>query len=142
MIIKSITAKETYPLRLSVLKTCDAYIYKYQGDLDKDTLHFGAFKKEVLIGVVSLMKTANNSFKGKQIQLRGMAVATDYQGKSIGKALVSYVKETCKQQELDILWCNAREKAVSFYKKQGFKTIGKLFYIKNVGMHYIMSTEI
>ena len=138
MIIKQIKAKETYPLRLSVLKTCEAYIYQYQGDFNQTTQHFGAFINDKLIGIVSLMQSDNPLFKGNQMQLRGMAVAINQQGKAIGAKLVLHVKEICKQQNVDILWCNAREKAVDFYQKQAFEIIGQSFDIEHVGMHYTM----
>ena len=136
MIIKQIKANETYPLRLSVLKTCDEYIYQYQGDFDKETMHFGAFIDNVLVGIVSLMQNNNPFFNGKHFQLRGMAVATNHHGKSIGTKLVAHIITICEQQNTAILWCNAREKAIDFYKKQGFNTEGKPFNIKHVGMHY------
>ena len=142
MIIKQIKANETYPLRLSVLKTCDEYIYQYQGDFDKETMHFGAFIDDELVGIVSLMQNNNPFFNGKQIQLRGMAVATNQHGKNIGTKLVAHIITICKQQNIAVLWCNAREKAIDFYKKQGFTLEGKPFTIKHVGMHYTMIKKI
>ena len=41
-----------------------------------------------------------------------------------------------------ILWCNAREKALGFYLKVGFKPSGELFTIQNVGKHMLMSIHI
>jgi len=142
MIIKQIKAEETYPLRLSVLKTCEAYIYQYQDDFNQTTQHFGAFISDELVGIVSLMQSDNPLFKEKQMQLRGMAVATNQHGKAIGAKLVLHVKKICEQQEFDVLWCNAREKVIKFYQKQDFKTIGRSFYIKHVGVHYIMSANL
>ena len=123
MIIKQIKANETYPLRLSVLKTCDDYIYQYQGDFDKETMHFGAFIDDKLVGIASLMQNNNPLFNEKQFQLRGMAVATTHHSKNIGSKLVAHIITICEQQNTTILWCNAREKAIDFYKKQGFNRV-------------------
>lgn len=142
MIIKQIKAEETYPLRLSVLKTCEEYIYHYQGDFDQTTQHFGAFIADELVGIVSLMQNDCPLFKGKQMQLRGMAVANNLHGKSIGAQLVNKVKLVCKQLKTDVLWCNAREKVIKFYTKQGFKIIGQSFNIEYVGMHYTMFVDL
>ena len=136
---KQITAVETSKLRLEVLKTCEEYEYKYQGDFDKNTIHLAAFKSNNLIGIVSLMKTSNNSFKGKQMQLRGMAIQKSYQGKNIGAKLINKCVLFCSDREINLIWCNAREESVDFYKKQGFEIHGESFHIKNVGTHYLMS---
>lgn len=141
IIIKQINAPETYELRLSVLKTCEKYIYKYQGDFDSKTVHFGAFEKNKLIGIVSLMEASNSSFKGKQMQLRGMAVDLGCQGENVGKVLVNQSLLYCKAKNKNILWCNARKQAVSFYVKQGFKVFSEPFNIEHVGVHYKMAIE-
>jgi len=98
VVFKQINTEETYKLRLEVLKTCEEYAYKYQGDFDKNTIHIGAFENNNLIG--SLMKTSNNSFKGKQMQLRGMAIIKSSQGKSVGAELVSECILFCKSQQI------------------------------------------
>jgi predicted GNAT family N-acyltransferase len=138
MIIKKIQPTDTYKLRLKVLKTCDDYIYKYQGDFDDDTSHFGAFENDINIGIVSLMTQKNPLFKGKQMQLRGMAVLDNLQSRGVGKRLVDEVIVESKKYQTDIIWCNAREHVVDFYKKQGFKISGERFYIEHVCYHYIM----
>jgi len=138
LFIKQILAKETYPLRLSVLKTCDEYVYQYQGDFDKRTVHFGVFSQDILVGIVTVMEKIHHSLKGKQFQLRGMAVHKSFQKKGIGAKLVEKVKAYCIEQKTSFLWCNAREKAVSFYKKQGFKAQSDVFYIEHVGNHFMM----
>ena len=48
MIVEKIATTATYALRLSVLKTCEAYNYKYKGDFDKTTTHYGAFLSDKL----------------------------------------------------------------------------------------------
>ena len=88
MKIIQISAEETYPLRLAVLKTGDAYKYQYKGDLDKNTIHLAAIQKNEIIGIVSLMKTDNATLTKKQLQIRGMAVAKKWQNKNIGQQLI------------------------------------------------------
>jgi len=139
MIIKQISAKETYPLRLSVLKTCDEYIYQYQGDFDKKTVHFGCFSKNILIGIVTVMEKSNPLLNNKQFQLRGMAVSKEFQKNGVGALLVNKVKEFCIENNANVLWCNARENAVNFYRKQGFKIQGEVFHIEHVGNHFVMA---
>lgn len=136
--IIQIQAKQTYKLRLEVLKTCDAYIYRYKGDFDATTMHFGAFLDNINIGIVTLMENNHDYFSGKQIQLRGMAITKSAQGKKIGEKLILAFKEESIKRNATVIWCNARDYSVEFYKKQGFKIKGNKFYIENVCDHYVM----
>ena len=136
--IKNISAQETYTIRLEVLRKGIDLPYKFNGDLDSDTFHLGAFKDGKLIAVSSFMKVKNTYFKGSQYQLRGMATLAQYQGFGIGKQLLRKAEEILEPLNIDCLWCNARIIAVDFYKKQGFKTFGEVFDISLIGGHYIM----
>ena len=64
--IKNIRAQETYPIRLEVLRKGIDLPYKFNGDLDSDTFHLGAFKDGKLIAVSSFMKVKKSHFKGSQ----------------------------------------------------------------------------
>ncbi|HFS67018.1 MAG TPA: GNAT family N-acetyltransferase [Flavobacteriia bacterium] len=134
--IKEIDATETYPVRLKVLKTNKNYQYKYQGDFDEKTKHFGVFDTNNLIGIVSVMETNHPKLVNNAIQLRGMAIDEAYQKKGIGKLLVRHIEK--KYSNKDLIWCNARDYAVGFYNSLGFSIFGKKFYIKNVCDHFVM----
>ncbi len=138
MVIKKIQAKETYKLRLEVLKTNKDYIYQYQGDFFEKTIHFTAFIKDSIVGIITLMENENPSFSGKQLQLRGMAVKENLQSSGVGSKLIEKVILECKARNADILWCNAREDVIPFYEKSGFTIFGNRFFIKNVGYHYVL----
>ncbi|UMB60895.1 GNAT family N-acetyltransferase [Lutibacter sp. A80] len=136
--IKEITAKETFEIRLEVLRRNIPLPYEFKGDFDQDTFHLGAFKEGKLIAVSSFMKAENNSFKGKQYQLRGMATLNNYQGFGAGKLLISKAEEILKSLHINCLWCNARVIALDFYKKQGFLTYGDKFEVPLIGDHFVM----
>ena len=38
----------------------------------------------------------------------------------------------------NLLWFNARETAVDFYKKMGYTVIGESFIINDIGTHFVM----
>lgn len=136
--IKEISAKETFPIRLEVLRKNIPLPYEFNGDFDEDTFHLGAFKNGEPIAVSSYMKASNPNFEGNQYQLRGMATLTAYQGFGAGKSMLEKAFLILKEKKIDVLWCNARLLAVDFYKKQGFKTFGDKFEISYVGEHYMM----
>lgn len=129
----------TYPLRISVLRNGIAKDYQFVGDNDKETFHVGAFLNEQCIGIASCMKKENLLFEvGFQYQLRGMAVEPLMQGKGVGKAIVEKTLVFLEERKCAIVWCNARLKAVDFYKKMGFLVVGEKFMIPKVGLHYLM----
>jgi GNAT superfamily N-acetyltransferase len=144
MEIKKINAIDTYPVRQEVLRkgkpieTC-----QFKGDDDENTVHFGLYQKEQLIGIISIFKEKNNLFQEKnQFQIRGMAVLEDFQGKGFGAELVKVAENYCINQNVDLIWFNAREKAIPFYKKLGYTSIGDSFLIPDVGIHFAMYKKI
>ena len=76
--------------------------------------------------------------QGEQFQLRGMAVLKPYQNKGFGNLLLNKAEELVTQRKGTLIWCNAREVAVTFYKKNGFEIIDKPFVIPKIGLHYVM----
>jgi ribosomal protein S18 acetylase RimI-like enzyme len=136
--IQQISAAETHPIRLEVLRKNIPLPHEFKGDLDNDTFHLGAFKNGTLIAVSSYMQENNKNFKGKGYQLRGMATLPQFQGLSAGKLMLEKATEIMKLKNTNYLWCNARLAAVDFYKKQGLQTYGELFDIQLVGPHYVM----
>jgi predicted GNAT family N-acyltransferase len=140
--IKEISAQETFPIRLEVLRKNIPLPFEFNGDFDDETFHLGAFKNDKLIAVSSYMKASNKIFEGNQYQLRGMATLMEYQGFGVGKLMLQKAVQILKGKNITILWCNARIVAVDFYKKQGFQTFGKKFEISTVGEHFVMFKEL
>jgi ribosomal protein S18 acetylase RimI-like enzyme len=67
-----------------------------------------------------------------------MAVLKSHQKKGLGKALIHFGENLLQQKKVSIVWCNAREVAVNFYKNNGFNIISKPFHIGDIGLHYVM----
>lgn len=144
MEIKKISSSATYPVRHEVLRkgkpieTC-----QFKGDDDENTVHFGLYQKEQLIGIISIFKEPSILFSEKnQLQIRGMAVLEEFQGKGFGAELVKAAENYCINQNVDLIWFNAREKAIPFYKKLGYTSIGDSFLIPDVGIHFAMYKKI
>lgn len=138
--VKQINAKDTYPIRHPILRsgkpieTC-----AFRGDDLASTIHLGLFDKDNLIGVASFMKNTHHVFaKKKQYQLRGMAILQVFQGKGLGNILLSHGEELLQQNNVELIWCNARILAINFYRRGHYKTKGVSFDIPNIGMHYLM----
>jgi len=139
-LIKEIPALETFSVRQPVLRpgknieTCH-----FEGDNLSTTKHFGYFENENLAGIASLFQSSSDLFKEKhQFQLRGMAVLSNFQKKGIGEKLVNYAENDAKNRNAELIWFNAREIAIPFYEKLGYKIIGQPFDIGDIGKHFVM----
>lgn len=139
--IRRISAEDTYSVRQQVLrpgrplKECF-----FEGDLEAETIHLGYFDAEKLVGIATYVPRKNDIFDTPfQYQLRGMAVLSEYRGNKLGEKLLLHGEVILKEKNPNtLLWFNAREIAVDFYKKYGYKPIGSPFMIPNVCMHVVM----
>ena len=62
----------------------------------------------------------------------------EHQYKGLSSALLQVAFPIVKQNLCHLVWCNAREEAIGFYKKMGFEGIGDLFDIPPGGKHLLM----
>ena len=138
--VKKISYLDTFPVRSAVLRqgkpieTCF-----FLGDDAEETIHFGLFDDEKLIGVASVFKVNNENFEqNNQFQLRGMAILIEYQGLGFGNLILKDVCKFVESNSGEILWFNARENAVKFYQNYGFSVLGDSFEIPEIGIHFVM----
>jgi len=138
--IKQISSIETYLVRHPVLRAgrpiedCE-----FSGDNLESTIHLGLYYNNTLAGVATFLKQDNSVFnEGSNYQLRGMAVLKRHQGKKLGKALLKHGEALLKSKGISLVWFNAREVAISFYKRNGYTIIGDSFEIPIIGIHFVM----
>lgn len=116
------------------IETCN-----FDGDNDKDTLHFSAKLNQDVVGCVSFMKHNHPKFENElPYQLRGMAVSPKHRGLKIGAQLLAYSERYLKAESEDFIWCNVRLNAVPFYTKQGYTSLGEVFDVEGIGPHILM----
>jgi predicted GNAT family N-acyltransferase len=146
MKVLRISASDTYPIRQEVLiPDHDSKKVKFDFDDDEDvSFHLGAFKDSKLVSVASFYYERNTLFKDQhQYQLRGMATLPEYQGQGLSSELLNMAFPIIKQNFCTLLWCNARESAVGYYKKVGFLTHDdSIFEIEGIGPHILMYKSI
>jgi GNAT superfamily N-acetyltransferase len=140
ILIRRISAAETLPLRLAVLRFGrPAESAKFPGDDAPTTWHFGALRNGVLQSIASLFTSEWPGAPGvPALQLRGMATAPEARGAGLARALVARCVVQAREQGARLLWCNARTTAAGFYLKLGFETVGPEFDIPEVGPHVLM----
>ena len=139
--IDFIPPQKTYPLRLLVLWHHFDELSQCTLDVDdlEDTFHVGAFLNNEVVAIGTFTKQKNKDFSAKkQYRLRAMASSPKTRGKGFAKMVINFALVELQKREVEILWCNAREVALGFYKKLGFKTIGDFYDISKIGPHKLM----
>jgi len=118
--IEQITPQLTWRLRRDMLYPAKTAL-EMEMEEDQDGIHFGAFKEDKLVAVVSLFN------QGTEFQFRKLAVDSSMQKKGIGNDILKYITEYARENGGTKIWCNARVSAIDFYFKAGFKLSGKPF---------------
>ena len=132
------------PLRHSELRKGEDFsTTSYTRDKDQESFHMAYFKEEKIVVCATFYPEYSEKLNaGNSYRLRGMATDSSYQRRGYATDLMQESFKELKKIDCDILWCNARLVAVSFYKSIGFKIIGDLFDIANIGPHYYMYKKI
>jgi predicted GNAT family N-acyltransferase len=135
---KQVSLETVIPLRHEILRKGRPVETAYfEEDHLPTTRHFAFIEKNAPICCLTIVP---KPYKNTDAwQLRGMATAQNYQGKGIGAQLVNKVIETVQEKEpKPLIWCNARETAVGFYEKLGWKIDSERFVIEPIGPHFKM----
>lgn len=143
--IREIPVADVYSIRQPVLRP-ERPLSEcvFEGDTSAKTFHLGLYMDENLIGVASFMQNSNPLFKeADQYQLRGMAVLPEFKGQGFGASLLIEGEKKLKNLvNHPFLWFNARDYAIGFYEKFGYKTRGEKFDVPGVCLHIIMFKQL
>tara|TARA_B100001093_G_C26854807_1_gene1026870 strand:- start:425 stop:871 length:447 start_codon:yes stop_codon:yes gene_type:complete len=112
-------------------------------NLDEDysdySFHLAAYFNNELVCVGSFFKQINSKLRFlNQYRLRAMATLPKARNKGAGKALIFHACSKLEVRGQEVLWCDAREIAIKFYKKSGFNILGDSYEIPIIGTHYLM----
>lgn len=61
------------------------------------------------------------------VQLRGMAVSPDHRGRGLGAAMLVAGLDVARRDGAVLVWANARDSALDFYRANGFAVVGDGF---------------
>jgi predicted GNAT family N-acyltransferase len=84
-------------------------------------LHFGLYKNDELVSVVSWFQEKQTSL------LRKFGTVVEKQNKGYGTKLINYVIEYSRSLGIKILYCNASSSLISFYSRFGFKATNRTY---------------
>lgn len=140
MDVEHITSEDTHALRLLVLRPGgSARDVSWPHDTDESAFHLGVRNGAGLIGIGSFHPERQKGIKGpRQFRIRGMATHPDHRSRGAGSLIVQRGMEELRGRNVEIIWCNARIKAVPFYEREGFEPHGEPFELPGIGMHQVM----
>ncbi|MDO3624971.1 GNAT family N-acetyltransferase [Mucilaginibacter sp. BT774] len=142
--IRFIQADDVLAIRNEVLRegrlTLDEC--RFPNDDAEGAFHLGYFDDNQLVCIASFHPQIYKGLPGKAYQLRGMATLESHRGQGFGNQLVNFAIVYMRGQKVNYIWCNARKKAVPFYRSLGFETISDEFDVPGIGPHYVLYLKI
>ncbi|MEH6514757.1 MAG: GNAT family N-acetyltransferase [Maribacter arcticus] len=124
--IVQITSEETLSIRHKVMWPNKPIDY-VQLPNDAEGKHFGYFKNDELISVISLFVENNEA------QFRKFATLKEYQGKGFGSDLLNELMLISAKEQLSKIWCNARINKIDYYSKFGMIETNNKFIKGGIG---------
>jgi GNAT superfamily N-acetyltransferase len=123
--VVELTAEETYPLRLEVLRNdTPSRAAAFAEDELPGTTHLGLRDGAEIVAVSTWIPKPY--LDEAALQLRGMAIAAHLQGQGLGTILLE-AGCTRAATVVPLVWARARDTAVPFYVRHGFTIEGDGF---------------
>lgn len=102
---------------------------------EKEDVLIGAFENGEMIGCCVLTPKNNGD-----MQLRQMAVRSDYRGRKIGAAIIEFAEQVTREKGFSVLMMHARNPVIEFYRRCGYQIDGKEFFEVGIGHHKMQKT--
>jgi predicted GNAT family N-acyltransferase len=137
-----VAAEETWALRRAALRPGhpgEAVVLG--GDEHPRAAHFAARDASgTVVGIATVSPQAPPWAPGREgaWRLRGMATADGRRGEGVGARVLGEALRHVRAQGGDLVWCNAREGAVAFYRREGFVPAGDPYVDPDLGPHVPM----
>ena len=103
---------------------------------EKEDILVGAFDEDTILACCLLTKTDRHT-----VRLRQMAVKKSQQGKGIGHSMMLFAETLAKDKGFRKLMMHARDTAIGFYEKQGYKVKGEQFLEVTIP-HHVMEKHL
>jgi GNAT superfamily N-acetyltransferase len=127
---EQVDGSRTRALRRSVLRPDADADQPLPGDDRDDLIHFASFDDDGWVASTCFIYPEACPWDGTGARgwhLRQMATAPAHRGEGYGAAVLDAVVQHVADEGGGILWCNARETAVRFYRQGGLIGEGEIF---------------
>jgi N-acetylglutamate synthase-like GNAT family acetyltransferase len=103
---------------------------------EKEDILIAAFEDDQMLGCCILTPIDKDC-----LRLRQMAVQNKLQGKGIGESIMNFAENLARDKGYKTLMMHARDTAIGFYERFGYKVKGDMFIEVNVP-HHIMEKRL
>lgn len=129
--------KKMVDLRDAVLrKPLGLHFTPEELEKEKEDILIGCFEDGKIEACCLLTKTAEHT-----VRLRQMAVLSGFQGKGIGRVLMQFAENVARDRGFKKLTMHARESAIGFYEKLGYRKVGERFDEVTIP-HFMMEKDL
>jgi len=146
IIVRRALLSEIFQVRWDVLRpNRPREVAQFPGDEAPETIHAGAFDSaHANIACATLTRVdwqpidplGHHTAPQPAWQLRGMGVVSAHQGTGVGQSLLATLEQLARDAgPIRLIWCNARQPAIGFYQRQGWRIASEQFMIEDVGPH-------
>jgi GNAT superfamily N-acetyltransferase len=141
VIVEELPVAEVYDIRRRVLREgrSDPTV-RFPEDDHPRAFHLGVRDGGgPLLGVASYVPEVTPLRPGSRaVRLRGMAVDAGWQGRGLGRLLLTAGIDRLRSAGIEVLWANARDSALGFYGHFGFETVGDGFEAIGLPHHKVV----
>jgi len=107
-------------------------------DIENQCFHVMAITPtDEIIGIARLQYNSET-----EAQIRYMAVDEKFEHRGVGRKLVNAMEEQAKKSSQINIILHAREAAVDFYKKLGYRSVEKSYLLFDLIQHYRMTKKL
>ena len=89
---------------------------------ESNSYHLAGYLDGVLCAYCMLTPQASG-----MVQMRQVAVADSWRGQGFGRQLAEFAERYARELDFELIYCHARDVAVSFYEKLGYSHVGEPF---------------
>jgi GNAT superfamily N-acetyltransferase len=139
--VKQIASSDTRALRHTVLwpHLKEPAVCTIDIDEHQETMHFGTFYQDKIVAIGTFYPVASSKISASNpFRLRAMAVDAAYRGQNHGQSLIEYALTILAAKGCDVVWCDARLRAVPFYERMNFQKTDDIYDIPLIGPHQFM----
>ncbi|MBV8196398.1 MAG: GNAT family N-acetyltransferase [Candidatus Dormibacteraeota bacterium] len=144
VVIETVALDSVLPLRARMLRAGRPVdVARSPKDDAPQTQHLAAKTTDGrVVGVVTLVPRETPFARGRRaVQVRGMAVDEAVQRRRIGRLLMREAVRCARERDAEVVWANARDTALQFYERVGFRVVGDGFVddVMQLGHHVVLA---
>lgn len=126
--VRELTAEDTHPLRRAVSADGRTDLISMHQELDDSpgAWHLGAVDEAGRVVAISSVYVVSCPLRPQAqpaVQLQNMAVEPALQRQGIGSAVMAEILRRLRATDAVLIWASARDNALPFYERFGFKAI-------------------